>query len=616
MEESVSQFKEKPRYNAWQNVCFMLRRSHQPGYRCVPWFCAAIALLAVGISVLELFLAPVILGKVENHAPLEELLRTILLFSVALLLVSALKVYTEGNAVLGRVNIRMQLISDLHLKQCRTSFPNTENPAILKKAERASMSTRGDDKATEAIWTTLTNLLRNLLGFGIYLVMLSHLDPVMLVVILISTSGGFFLNKRLNEWGYRHREELAECEKKMDYINAKGQDVLLAKDIRIFGLQSWLEDIYKTSLRGIAGFYSRQEGVYTWTAVVDALLAFLRNGIAYYYLITMILAGKLSVAEFLLYFTAVSGFTVWVTGILNQLTLLHKQSLELSVFREYLELPETFRFENGDPLEIDPEKPYELKLDHVCFRYPGMDRDALHDINLTIPAGEKLAIVGLNGAGKTTLVKLLCGFYDPTSGRVLLNGKDIREFNRRQYYRLFSAVFQQFSVLAVSVEENVAQSTADIDEALVWDCLEKAGLSEKIRELPNGIKTHVGKEVYEDGIELSGGQLQRLVLARALYKNGPVLVLDEPTSSLDPIAENDIYLKYNEMTRGRTSLFISHRLASTRFCDRILLLEDGTIIEEGSHEGLLKQGGNYAELFQVQARYYQEGGDFHGGEPV
>ena len=229
-------------------------------------------------------------------------------------------------------------------------------------------------------------------------------------------------------------------------------------------------------------------------------------------------------------------------------------------------------------------------------------------MNLTIHPGEKLAIVGLNGAGKTTMVMLLCGFYDPTEGRVLLNGQDIREFNRRAYYKLFSAVFQGFSILDTTIAECVAQTAQEIDLEKVQRCLAQAGLTETMAKFPQGVNTHFGREVYLDGVQLSGGQTQRLMLARALYKDGPILVLDEPTAALDPIAENDIYQKYSDMTAGKTSVFISHRLASTRFCDRIVFIADGGIAEEGTHQALLAKGGAYARLFAVQSRYYQEGG--------
>ena len=213
--------------------------------------------------------------------------------------------------------------------------------------------------------------------------------------------------------------------------------------------------------------------------------------------------------------------------------------------------------------------------------------------------------MGQNGAGKTTLVKLICGFYDPTEGAVLLNGTDIREFNRREYYALFSAVFQQFSVLDVTLAENVAQQE-NIDMERVKACVDKAGLTGKVESLTQGYETHIGRLVYEDGVELSGGETQRLMLARALYKGAPMLILDEPTAALDPIAENEIYLKYNEMTKGCTSVYISHRLASTRFCDRIILIADGKISEEGTHDSLMEHGGLYTEMFEVQSKYYRE----------
>ena len=314
-------------------------------------------------------------------------------------------------------------------------------------------------------------------------------------------------------------------------------------------------------------------------------------------------------SEFLLYFTAVSGFTSWVTGILSNFSQLHKESIALSRVQEYLHVDEPFKFAEGiEPPQADA---YALTLEDVSFRYPGTEKDVLTHVNLTIRPGEKLAIVGLNGAGKTTLVKLLCGFYDPTEGRVLLNGQDIRDFNRTKYYELFSAVFQQFSVMDVTIAETVAQSVDGIDMDKVALCLDKAGLTEALAKFPEGVNTHIGREVYLDGVMLSGGQTQRLMLARALYKDGPILVLDEPTAALDPLAENDIYMKYNEMTTGKTSVFISHRLASTRFCDRILFIADGGIAEEGTHDELLALGGAYAKLFEVQSRYYKEGGAEH-----
>ena len=342
--------------------------------------------------------------------------------------------------------------------------------------------------------------------------------------------------------------------------------------------------------------------------LVDVVLTMARNSIAYIYLIQMVLTNEINVAEFVLYFAAISSFTTWVSGILQNVSRLHKDSLDINKVRAFLEYPEPFVFENGK--SIPQADVYEIKLQGVSYRYPGAEKDTIHNMDLVIHPGEKLAVVGLNGAGKTTLVKLICGLIDPTDGQILLNGTDICNFNRKEYYRLFSAVFQEFSILDVTVSECITQSVEIPDEAKMKWCIEKAGLEEFIADLPNGLQTHVGRDVFSDGVLFSGGQTQRLMLARALYKNGSVLILDEPTAALDPLAENDIYMKYNEMTAGKTSVFISHRLASTRFCDRILFLQDGIIAEEGTHEDLLALGGEYAKLFEVQSRYYQEGREF------
>lgn len=373
-------------------------------------------------------------------------------------------------------------------------------------------------------------------------------------------------------------------------------------------MQNWLDELLDQIHNLYLDFSLRCERVEVLADITEAVLTMVRNGIAYVYLINMTLTENLSVSEFLLYFSAVTTFTTWIMGMLQEMSTLHKECLDISLVREFLEYPEPFTFEEGE--SVPEAAGYELTLENVSYRYPNAEKDTIHGMNLTVHPGEKLAIVGLNGAGKTTLVKILCGLLDPTDGRVLLNGEDIRKYNRRAYYALYSAVFQEFSVLDVTVAENIAQTNTDIDYEKIADCVEKAGLSSAVEKLPQGLRTHVGRDVYLEGVLFSGGQIQRLMLARALYKDGPILLLDEPTAALDPIAENDIYMKYNEITRGKTSLFISHRLASTCFCDRIIFIADGGIREEGTHKSLLALGGEYATLFEVQSRYYQEGKEF------
>lgn len=599
--------KIKPKYNAAQNVGWMVKIAWKVRRR-VLFLCVAMAALEVANNLAQLYVAPEILSRVERHAPMGELLGTIGMFTLALFLTMGLKEYFEKIVLFPRVDVRSNIVGMIGRKCNMTSFPNTLEAKFIKLREKAHQSTQSNNEATELVWETLTELMQNVGGFLVYLTILSRLNEALLGVIVATCVAGFLLSRHSDNWEFRHRDEEESCYAKKSYIRRKAESVELAKDIRIFGLQGWLNELMDRVQNVYLDFLLRSEKVRLLSDVAEALLTMARNGIAYAYLLHMALRDSLSVPEFILYFTAVSTFTTWVMGILQTAQKLHEESLDISQVREFLDYPEPFRFEGG--VAIPKADACELKLEHVSFRYPGAEEDTIHDLDLTVRPGEKLAIVGLNGAGKTTLVKLLCGLFDPTEGRVLLNGVNVRDFNRREYYGLFSAVFQEFSILDVTVAENIAQTNENIDTQKLWDCIEKAGLTQTIQKLPKGLDTHVGREVYLDGVLFSGGQTQRLMLARALYKDGAILLLDEPTAALDPLAENDIYQKYKDMTAGKTSLFISHRLASTRFCDRIIFIADGRITEEGTHDQLLARGGAYARLFEVQSRYYQEGKAF------
>lgn len=601
--------KNKPKYSMWQSIRYML---------CMAWkhkksvlvMILVMALLQVGLNLTQLYVAPMILDKVEIAAPLPELLGTIGIFTALLFVLTAVKSYAKENEQLGQVYIRSCIVEQINHKQFSTSYPNTNDPEMNRLAEVAGDATGGNREPAEHIWVTLTSLVTNLLGFAVYLTVLSNVDGFLILVTLATSMVSFLCNRYTDKWYYAHREELGLFWKQFMYIDRKSKSVELAKDIRIFGIAGWLQEVYENTLRLMESFVLKREKAYIRVDLLEWAASILRNGISYFYLIRMAINGGLTAAEFLLYFTAISSFTAWVTGILTDFFAARNECLDISTILELIHYPELFRFEGGRPIPEAEE--YELRLENVTFRYPGTEKNLFEHLNLTIHPGEKLAVVGLNGAGKTTLVKLLCGFYDPDEGRVTLNGMDIREFNRQDYYKLLCAVYQEFSVLDASIAENVAQDVNRIDEEKVWKCLRQAGLEEYVRSLPRGLETKVGRDVYLDGVLFSGGQTQRLILARALYKGGPILVLDEPTAALDPIAENDIYMKYNDMTQGKTSLFISHRLASTRFCDRIIFVADGAIAEEGTHDSLMALGGEYAKLFHVQSRYYQEGADFRG----
>ncbi len=602
----------KPKYNMGQNSWFMIKLAWTSGEKKVIVLGLLSAILAVALNLVNLYVSPTILSAVERHTSVKELILTIMGFLLGIMLISAASTYVNTNTLYGRISVRCEILTLLNRKAATTSYPNVDDDQFRKLLVKSSECINTNESATEAIWATLTTLTINILGFIIYVSLLTAVQPLLIFVILVTAVISYFIGNYANGYGYRHREEEAEYERHMEYISNQASNLSAAKDIRIFGLRPWFEALYDEAMEAYTAFHKKAQGVYIWAKIADLVLTFLRNGIAYAYLIGIVLQEGLGVAEFLLFFTAVGGFAEWISGILRGFNTLHRQSLDISTVRECLEYSEPFNFDGGEHIEAEAERKYEIRLENVSFRYPGADKDTLKNINLTLHPGEKLAVVGLNGAGKTTLIKLICGFLDPTEGRVLLDGKNIRDFNRADYYTMFSAVFQSFSLLAGTIATNVAQNDVGIDMERVKECVEKAGLRKKIESLPEGYGTFLNREVYEGAILLSGGETQRLMLARALYKNAPFIVLDEPTAALDPIAESDIYQKYNEMTSGRSSIYISHRLASTRFCDRIIMIENAGISEEGTHDELLRLGGKYAELYEVQSKYYKEGDTDHG----
>lgn len=593
------------------NVFYMisLARKQRPS---ILWFSLFLVIIALLLSVTQLVMVPAILIAVENGVSIGELVKVILMFTSILMALNATSAYLTSCSQFGRIELRLKLAGMLQNKALTMSYPDVENPDVRKKKDKAVMLVNSNQCATEVIWTTLTNLLKSMAEFAVCLFLLSTLHSGIILVVVTATVISFSVSNYLNGWGYRHRDEESEYSRRMNYLSEKSRDYTLAKDVCIFGLGSWIEEVFDSTLRLYRHFMARGECICLWGNIIDVILIFLRNGILYFFLIGSVLRGEMPCAQFVLCFNAVNVFTNGIGNIMSCFSALRRQSLDISAIREFLYYPETFQMEGGEVLVPDPGAKYKIQLENVSFRYPGAGQDTLSHLNLTIEPGEKLAVVGLNGAGKTTLIKLICGFLGPTEGRVLLNNTDIRTYNRRDYYRLFSAVFQDYSVLDVSIAENIAQTDENINIELMNRCVEQAGLTEKINSLKNGVQTHLGM-VFEDSVRLSGGELQRLMLARALYKNAPIFVLDEPTSALDPIAESEIYHKYNELTAGHMAVYISHRLASTRFCDRIILMADGGIAEEGTHEQLMAQNGRYAELFELQSRYYREGGEGYAG---
>lgn len=598
---------KKKKYSMWSNIEFLVRSGWKLE-REVVLVPILKEMFGLGQQLLELFLVPVILRAVEQKVSLEHLLWLIFIFTMALVAVTGITKYLAsiGDRLEGRV--RCDMMYKINEAVCTTSYANILDNDYWEKLKKAEHSTDYSVASTQ-LYEDAVKLMGAVAGFGIYLCLMSRVSVWLIFIVLLCNVAGYYLvpnTRRVNVWSYGLEKDTAEFTHTMGYVTRSIKNNEMGKDIRLFGLGGWLSELYDSAMEAYQKFVGKREKRYLVSDICSVLLTCLSSLLSYAGLLYITLTDGLSASEFFLMFTAISGFRGWLNTILYAGGEMHKKSLGMCHIRELFDAPEPFLLEGGKKFEKPLDGRYELRMENVTYTYPEAEKPLIDKMDLTIHSGEKLAIVGLNGAGKTTLVKLLCGFLDPQEGRILLNGQDIREFNRKEYYELFAAVFQEFSVLDVTLGANVAQTEKEKNREKVEHCLKLSGLWEAVEKLPDGPDTFVGKNMVENGIELSGGQTQRMLLARALYKNAPILVLDEPTAALDPIAENELYQKYTEFSAEKTSLFISHRLASTRFCDRIIFLENGRILEEGSHEELLKKQGAYAKLFEVQSRYYKE----------
>lgn len=600
--KAAGEWMTKPSYNTWQNTIYMLKYAWKHYPSLLFWILVS-SVTGCLLTIANTYLPKTVVIAIESKVSLWTLVGIIAGYTLMLSGLTAVTQLLQPVTAIRRILVRYDFYEMFALKRATTDYENLFRSQFNLLCNHASNASRALWNFYEAIQEFLTRGL----FFIFFLALLSKVNIVLLVVTLIPAIISHYFNLRMENLNYASMPLYDGPASKMWYLQDKAAATDYAKDIRLFGMHQWLSDLYRTSLDMACAVRVDHEVKRFFSRLVALLSLLLRNTIAYAFLIAQVLNDQLSVSDFVLYFTAITTFTQQVKEILQVAEDLYFYSLELCHARNVLDYPEHYIKKGGKPLQA-LDIPYEIKIVDLHYRYPDAEEETLKGINLTIHPGEKLAVIGLNGAGKTTLVRILCGLLDPTQGQVLINGVDFREYNRLDYYKMFTALFQDISVLPNTIAENISQQNLDeLDMDKVKQCARLAGVAEKIESLPKGYETPLTRIVHGDGVELSGGQLQRLMLARALYKNAPLMVLDEPTAALDPIAESNIYQKYNELVDGKLSVFISHRLASTQFCDRIIMMEHGLIIEEGTHAELMKQGGKYAQLFEIQSQYYKEG---------
>ncbi|MCF6460192.1 ABC transporter ATP-binding protein [Clostridium sp. Cult3] len=607
----VNMKKEKPKYSTWANILYLLKNIWK--WDKPLFLLSAIQIPAIVIiPLLGIYLPKVLIDSIVEGVSISQLMINI---GIPILAIIILKIILEASSsatVAKKIYHRMKYVRLLMYKQMDTDFENIDGAEGQDKVMKANMATNQNSAATEAVTNISVEFFSNILGFILYSGIIFTIHPVIVGFIILSTIINYFMGKYVNNYEYKNKDNLSPIERKLRYIRNKTGDFKSAKDIRLYNMSSWFQGMYRKLLK--ERIYFQKKNVYRryFSNIIDGILLLIRDGMTYGFLIYSVLYRDMPVGDFVLYFGAVAGLSTWLSGIVKNINELNAIALDTNDLREFLEMEDNMNRDKGIALPKSYELPCDIELKNLYYKYPGAEDYTIKDINFHIKKGEKLALVGPNGAGKTTLVKLICGLYTPTKGEIYINGKKSSLYNRDEYYSLFSIVFQDTYLLPVSIEKNIAlQLEEEIDDEKMDSVLNMSGLMPKIRSLPNGKKTLLVKSVYSEAIELSGGETQKLMLARALYRDGPIIILDEPTAALDPIAENEIYQRYNELTQDHTSIFISHRLSSTRFCDRIVFMEDGRIVEEGDHYTLMEKGGKYREIYDMQSHYYK---DDIGGE--
>ena len=605
--------KKKPTHSVFSNFAWSLKMLLK--YSKAAFFITALFIpINIGLRYLEIYLPSLVVSEITNG---QTLTHSLLSIGIVMLLIMLGNIIVQAlghirNSTLGIYRYKMTaLVTRKKLSMFYQTYEQKEVRDLANRASNATQMWDGVQPLTDIVYSGF-GMIENLLGYILFGSVISFASPWLVPILTVAPIVNILSVKAYNKWEYAHRSKMTDLNQKLGHVEELPDDFAAAKDIRIYSMASWLRECYRDLSEQRAKWDRTTVKKSFLSRIADLVVILIRDGGAYALLIHMFYNGKIGIDEFVLYFAAISSFASWVGGIISCWNKANTVSLKLCDFRDFVDYPEydgSGIAKAADHMNTVPE----IEFKNVSFRYDGAEQDTIHNLSLKIKSGEKLALVGLNGAGKTTLVKLLCGLYRPTSGEIYFNGIPLADFKREDYYQLISPVFQEIRTAFFSLAETVSgKSIAETDLGKAEKCMRQAGLGAKIDTLPNGIHTKLNKKVHENGTELSGGEAQKLMLARALYKDAPLLILDEPTAALDPIAESKIYNEFNVMAKNKTSLFISHRLASTSFCDRIILLEKGSITEEGTHQELMAANGTYKGLFDIQSCWYKE--DMEGGD--
>ncbi|MCH5198202.1 MAG: ABC transporter ATP-binding protein [Oscillospiraceae bacterium] len=499
----------------------------------------------------------------------------------------------------------------INFKAMDMDFENYISPAGKTAHEKAIQSVEGGMGNTlSGFFPGVIEFFSNGIGFLSFTAILMRLNPLIILALTLTYFFDSILMVRINRIINASKNERAAVFKRLRYIIQISRDSGFAKDMRIYTMSGWLKKIYAILISENSSLEKKVMAKQGFLLLIEGALIFARDGFAYAYLISRFLSGdpakQISIGDLTVYFAAITGFGNWLSSVVSNAQTVITTSYALSDYRYFIEFPDKINRLPKEGLVQSAGCP-DIVLRDVGFSFGNSDRVILDNINLSVRPGEKIALVGANGSGKSTLISLICGLLAPSRGDVLIGGKTLSDYGRDKYYNMFAVLFQNSGVIPASVSKNIALcDTDEIDNEKLRKSIEKAGLSKWVDSLPNGINTPLVNTVIPEAVSLSGGEKQSLLLARVIYNDAPVLILDEPTAALDPIAEAELYKKYDEITAGKTAIFVSHRLASTQFCSRIVLLDNAGIAEIGTHNELIALGGKYAEMYEKQSYYYKQ----------
>lgn len=569
------------------------------------------SIAAASMTYLWSFIGKLVIDMIEQQASspdkdIKPLLYLTLITSAAELLFMWLNTVSSMKMSVGFTYVRLMIIKERIAKTLGMEYEALETPEMLDRLQKAKRATAGDWQGVQGMMTYMQVMGVQIISVTIAVAIMTTFNPWIIFIIVVLSFAQFLFFDYIRK---KDKKEMWDAMmphwRKLEYMENVTTDFSYAKDIRLFGMQKYLAkkqiDVYDEELRH--WIKSRQYWIYN--TIFAHGISLLRQLIIIGWLVYSVVFNGLSIGNFTLYTASAAAFSNAINEILQALSALRERSAHTDDYRSFMDIPSAD--DKAQTIPIPPADKYTFEFKNVSFKYRGQEKYALKNVNLTLHAGEKLAVVGLNGAGKSTFIKLLLRLYDVTEGCILMNGTDIRKFDRKEYYELFAPAFQDVMVFAFPVAENVSMKEPfNTDKAEAEKMLRLAGLGDKLDKLEKGVDTELLKVLYDDGVDLSGGEKQKLALARALYKKSKIIVLDEPTAALDALAEFRLYQSFNELVGDRTAVYISHRLSSTRFCDRVAMFKDGEMVEIGTHDSLMEADGAYADMFRVQAQYYVE----------